>query len=446
MINIVGIDQGFFNYFVAIFIKSLILIGLTGIILSILKKSSPAFRTTIHRLLLVSLLSLPILCYLFPHWSINVFSTSISNNIPFLIKLTNQTVTGDTSSSTTLSISNIIVFTWLIGMMILSMRILIGVFYSHKIIKHAKIIEDNGFNDISLRCEINLQIDKEITYRSSDLISSPIVTGWFKPAIILPTYTLVWPEERIKMILFHELAHIKRNDTIWFILSSIVTALHWFNPLIWIIRKKFISDSEKLCDDYVLYHGSDAGHYAESILSIVKNMKYNRLNNLAGICMARQSELEGRLMAIVKSKKRVVNMKNSVVRSMIVMTIAFLIPLSSFQLFAGEKYPDPDEVIKLDKMPELIEMTNPAYPKEAKEKGIEGDVWIQALVDTTGTVKKVLIKKTSGSELLDKPAVDAAYKNKFSPGIKDKKPVACWVTYKVSFVLDDKKPEKNNDE
>ena len=86
----------------------------------------------------------------------------------------------------------------------------------------------------------------------------------------------------------------------------------------------------------------------------------------------------------------------------------------------------------------MVYQSAPVYPEEAKKAGITGNVWIKALVDKEGTVRKVQVHKTSGNDLLDKAAMAAAYKNKFTPAMQDNKPVAVWITYKVTFALEDK--------
>jgi protein TonB len=110
-----------------------------------------------------------------------------------------------------------------------------------------------------------------------------------------------------------------------------------------------------------------------------------------------------------------------------------------------ESYPAPDEFVAIDKMPEIIHQEDPVYPEMARKKGIEGNVIIQALVDKKGEVVKVKIGKSSGHKLLDKAAAAAAKDIKYSPARQNKQPVAVWVSYKVSFRLDDKsekEPEK----
>ena len=82
--------------------------------------------------------------------------------------------------------------------------------------------------------------------------------------------------------------------------------------------------------------------------------------------------------------------------------------------------------------------TAPEYPEEAQKKNIQGDVWVQALILKDGTVHETKLHKSSGNKLLDESALKAGMLNKYKPGYQGDKPVACWVTYKVSFVLEEK--------
>ena len=86
-----------------------------------------------------------------------------------------------------------------------------------------------------------------------------------------------------------------------------------------------------------------------------------------------------------------------------------------------------------EELPQFVYKHNPDYPHEAFVAGISGRVWIKALVSEEGRVLKVIVGKSSGSRLLDDAAVKAAYKNKFTPGIQEGKPIKVWVTYPIEF-------------
>jgi len=94
---------------------------------------------------------------------------------------------------------------------------------------------------------------------------------------------------------------------------------------------------------------------------------------------------------------------------------------------------------KLDKYPEPIGgieamIKNVVYPVSAKEAGVEGKVFVKAIIDEQGNVTETSILK-SVNEDCDKAAMDAIKQTKFTPGIKDNKPVKTEVIIPVMFKL-----------
>jgi len=104
---------------------------------------------------------------------------------------------------------------------------------------------------------------------------------------------------------------------------------------------------------------------------------------------------------------------------------------------AEEDYlPAPDEFVPVEIIPEMIHTAPLDYPRLAKQAGITGVVWVQALVDKDGNVRDARVAKSSGTVSLDEAAIKQAMDCKFKPGIQNGRPVACWVSYKVDFTLD----------
>lgn len=94
---------------------------------------------------------------------------------------------------------------------------------------------------------------------------------------------------------------------------------------------------------------------------------------------------------------------------------------------------------KLDKYPEPIGgiesiIKNVVYPASAKEAGIQGKVLIKAIIDEKGNVVKTKVVESVNADC-DKAAMDAIKKTKFTPGIKDNKPVKAEVVIPVMFKL-----------
>lgn len=98
----------------------------------------------------------------------------------------------------------------------------------------------------------------------------PMLTGLFRPAVVLPEADL--SEDELRFILTHELAHYKHGD-LWFrLLLLLAGALHWFNPAVWLLRRAAVADLELACDDTVLQTaGEDLRRdYCETILKAVQ--------------------------------------------------------------------------------------------------------------------------------------------------------------------------------
>jgi len=94
----------------------------------------------------------------------------------------------------------------------------------------------------------------------------PFLAGYFGNRLVLPAEMNTWPEDRIRPIILHELAHLKRRDTFRLVLGELVCALYWFNPLVWRSAAIARLDLELACDDIVCLHGVRRTVYARMLL------------------------------------------------------------------------------------------------------------------------------------------------------------------------------------
>lgn len=101
-------------------------------------------------------------------------------------------------------------------------------------------------------------------------ISGPVMMGFFKPTILIPDkeYTI---EER-DLIIRHEKMHFKRKDTWYKLLLLAVNAIHWFNPIIYIMIRCANRDMEYACDNDVV-KDRDMEYKKKYSLTILKSME-----------------------------------------------------------------------------------------------------------------------------------------------------------------------------
>lgn len=86
--------------------------------------------------------------------------------------------------------------------------------------------------------------------------------------------------------------------------------------------------------------------------------------------------------------------------------------------------------------PEFLVRQAPEWPRMTDSANVSCSVWVKALVDREGNVRKAEVHKSSGTVAFDEAAIAAAYKNKFKPAFQDGYPVEVWVSYKETFNTD----------
>jgi TonB family protein len=95
--------------------------------------------------------------------------------------------------------------------------------------------------------------------------------------------------------------------------------------------------------------------------------------------------------------------------------------------------PQPDEYVPLDVAPEMTFQPKLEFPKLAIGQRLFGIVWVKALVDRNGVVRKAMVSQSSGSTALDEAAIANAYGCQFRPAMQNNRTVAVWVSYDVVF-------------
>jgi protein TonB len=107
------------------------------------------------------------------------------------------------------------------------------------------------------------------------------------------------------------------------------------------------------------------------------------------------------------------------------------------QAMGEDSIPSSDEFVAYDEAPKPVKAVEPIYPDSAKKAGIEGEVWIKALIDRQGKVRDVECLRDSSDkpDIFCEPATKAALQYEYKPALSAGNPVAVWIKYKVKFSL-----------
>lgn len=79
-----------------------------------------------------------------------------------------------------------------------------------------------------------------------EAISTPAVTGLLRPRLLLPHER--YDVQELRYILRHELCHLKRRDMLFKLVLLAANAMHWFNPVVYLMLRQADEDIELACD------------------------------------------------------------------------------------------------------------------------------------------------------------------------------------------------------
>jgi beta-lactamase regulating signal transducer with metallopeptidase domain len=123
-------------------------------------------------------------------------------------------------------------------------------------------------------CRAHMDVTQRIPVVISDSLPSPALVGWRLPRVLLPNNVDALSDQEIRHALLHELTHIKRHDMLLDRCMIVATALHWFNPLVWLMSRRVRADQELACDESVVttLSASERTDYAKTIVSLCERI------------------------------------------------------------------------------------------------------------------------------------------------------------------------------
>jgi beta-lactamase regulating signal transducer with metallopeptidase domain len=148
------------------------------------------------------------------------------------------------------------------------------------------------------RLASDLGLRRRVSVRMLDSPQGPFITGILVPSIVLPTAADSWNPARLRSVLLHELAHVRRRDCAVQTLAQIACAAYWFNPLVWIAARRLRIERERACDDEVLARGAQPSAYANDLLEIASKVD-SGFATPAVLAVGSKTEFEHRIVAIL---------------------------------------------------------------------------------------------------------------------------------------------------
>lgn len=160
---------------------------------------------------------------------------------------------------------------WAAGMILFLLYHLGAYFYTrHRLRRWSTPIADEDILRRFKQVKQELEIRQEVRLWQSAKAASPLLVGFLHPCMILPEGAAAG--ERLDFMLRHELWHLKRGDLWYKLLLLLANAVHWFNPLVWLMDRQAGLDTEIACDADVLggADGDARKAYGYTVLSFLE--------------------------------------------------------------------------------------------------------------------------------------------------------------------------------
>jgi beta-lactamase regulating signal transducer with metallopeptidase domain len=220
-----------------------------------------------------------------------------------------------------------------------------------------------------------LSIRRHVRLLESDRPLMPITWGMVRPVVLLPPAG-AWSADRRRVVILHELAHIKRWDCLTQAVGAIACAVYWFHPLAWYAAHRLRLEREAACDDIVLASGSEPPDYAAHLLEIARGLRSPAWSPVAAVAMARRSQIESRLRGILDTKRRRCSLGRKALALGAVAALALVAPVAACRPASPDAAPAPAaaETKPAEKASLFVAVTPTAVAPEGKGLfGIERD-------------------------------------------------------------------------
>jgi beta-lactamase regulating signal transducer with metallopeptidase domain len=197
----------------------------------------------------------------------------------------------------------ILLFLWLAGALFFVIRFGRQVLCARRLARRTTSVSHPRLAMLLAEAKSSLRIRHDVAVRQSSNVDIPLVTGILHPVILLPASASEWTEVELRIVLLHELAHVRRADIAVRAVAMIACAIHWFNPFVWVLAWLSTRDAELAADDLVLYAGVRPSTYADALLNLAGSVfRFPAVQ--PAMPLARRGGLTDRVHAILRESHR----------------------------------------------------------------------------------------------------------------------------------------------
>jgi len=188
---------------------------------------------------------------------------------------------------------------WIAGVSLFLAPLILGAFAVARLRRRARPLDRD---DLVLDCATRIGLGACPKVLIAPGATAPMACGILRPVVLLPEGAERWTDSKLRVVLLHEMAHVRRRDVLVHTIARLAAAVHWIDPLAWPLLRRLRIDGEKACDDAVLAAGTNPAEYSSVLLDVARSARHPRFLVAAALPMARGAGFEGRLEAILDGR------------------------------------------------------------------------------------------------------------------------------------------------
>ncbi|MEO1526813.1 MAG: M56 family metallopeptidase, partial [Planctomycetota bacterium] len=236
--------------------------------------------------------------------------------------------------------SHAVALVWSLGAVLAVLPLVFGMVRNRILQRDAETVTDTSLLRMLQLLREQLGLRSQVHLLQSDRDVVPMTWGAFTSIVMIPSEWRQWPTESRRLVLLHELAHVKRGDVIYQTVARLVCSAFWFHPLVWYALRRLRIERELACDDCVLMAGEVPSDYASELLNIAR--RYRMPVSPAAVAMAQRSGLEARVRALLDKARSHLPVTPRMARWLLVGSILGATTLAAIRLEATAANGDDD--------------------------------------------------------------------------------------------------------
>jgi TonB family protein len=310
---------------------------------AIVRHRSAAVRHWVLAVAIVCALATPLLSAIVPAWQLAaLFPTSSATPAAEAAVSTTESFTINSAADAgprvlaptaeehgvPAGVITVLMWIWIAGAAISVVILLTGLARLTWLAHRAQRLDAGRWPRLSREVAGSLGLRRQVTILASDHPTLLVTWGFVRPKVIVPAAARDWSDTRARVVLRHELAHIRRHDWVVFMAAELLRAAHWFNPLVWIVCNRVRQESENACDDAVLGAGMQGAEYATHLIDLARTLNAGRVRGpeLPAPAMARPSSLQGRITTMLNASLN----RSPLTPSMRIASVTLLLAVTMF--------------------------------------------------------------------------------------------------------------------